>query len=273
MYIAPELDLLIGDNIYDVTQWIASTPRLWRYDDSQSYWGGQEWDLGAGWAKSLAMSSTGWPQGVQKLAVAADLLPPQERKKLFTHYDVAGHVPDVGRFVMGDPMCMTTRRKKRAPTLVTSIVVNMSANFNVPASEFVNLGAAFASVINDLEEAGRRVELMVVHASRVQNSKEVCHGWWVKRAGDPLDLDQLAFAIAHPASFRRIGFAMRERTNPQYQLSNYGYTDKLSKSMIARLGVAEDAVIFDAADMWHVDTKSAFMAANAVARKIKDHTK
>jgi hypothetical protein len=32
----------------------------------------------------------------------------------------------------------------------------------------------------------------------------------VKRAGEPVDLDRLAYAVAHPAFFRRLGFRFME---------------------------------------------------------------
>lgn len=263
-----ENDLLIGENIYDVTEWLRTTPRTWRYKESEDpYSRAMDWDLNAGWQASLDMSETGWYAGVHKIHTLMAALPPQERKKLYTHWDTSGDYGDLNRALRGDPLPMASRRKRRAASLVTTIVVNMSANCSVPAQDFVNLGVAFASVINTLENEGRRVELLVVHSSQCGN-KNITHGWWVKKANHPLDLDQLAFAIAHPASFRRIGFAMRERSDPSVQCGHYGYTTNLPKQMVERMCLPDDTIILNAADLWHTHTKTPEAAVAAVSKLV-----
>lgn len=260
--------LIIGEDILDVTEWLRRTPRTWSYQESVTGDDGYQWTLDVTYAQALNMSTTGWPEGVAKLRKGLDSLPHQERPRWRTTYDVSGHYGDLSRALVGDPLNMVSNHKRRAKSPITTLVLNMSANCNVPASHFVNLGIAFASAIDNLEDQGRRVELLLVHSSFVTR-ENVTHGWWVKKARDPLDLDQLAFAVAHPAAFRRIGFAMRERTDRTLQCPGYGYTTGLPKEVLEKLALPEDTVVFDASDMWRTDTATPEQAIAAVSRKLQ----
>lgn len=257
----------MGDDIHDVTQWLSRTPRAWRYrfseDEGET---SPSWDLNMGWAKALLASVFGWPEGRAKIGEGLALLPMQTRRKRETVYDLGGHMVDVPRMLAGDPLHMMSSRKRKRPTLVMSIVVNLSMNANVPADVCVNLGVALASMINALEDEGRRVELTLVHNSYV-HSTEVCTGWTVKLPNQPLDLDQLAFAIAHPAAFRRIGFAMRERTAQHLQCEWYGSSTAVSPTMRKELNLPEDAVVIDAPDLWY-ECSTPASARAALAEKL-----
>jgi hypothetical protein len=73
-----------------------------------------------------------------------------------------------------------------------------------------NFGVAVAQYVGQLERSGTRVELLGAICSEVSGTR-VAHVWTVKRADQPFDLAVAAFSIGHPAMFRRIGFALRER--------------------------------------------------------------
>jgi hypothetical protein len=257
----------MGEDIHDVTQWLSRTPRAWRYDYSENDEDTSHgWDLNVGWSGALLLSVLGWPEGRAKIGEGLADLPQVERAQRYTKYDVSGDRPDIQRMLAGDPMHMVSRPKRRVEQPITTIVLNMAMNVNVSSTSCVNLGVAMASMIDAIENRGQRVELTVVHNSML-NSIEVCTGWGVKQARDPLDLDQLAFAIAHPASFRRIGFAMRERTDPRQQVSWYGSSMALSPTMRERLGLPTDALVIDAPDLWYKCSTPASARA-ALAEKL-----
>ena len=64
-------------------------------------------------------------------------------------------------------------------------------------------------LIDLLEQSGKRVELDLVHGSRVSKAS-IRARVRVKDSNAPLDIERIAFAIAHPASFRRIAFSIWE---------------------------------------------------------------
>jgi hypothetical protein len=75
-----------------------------------------------------------------------------------------------------------------------------------------NFGTAVARYINQLEAENVRVEVIGMIVSNVRGQR-VAHSWTLKRASQPLDLAVLSFSIGHPAMFRRLGFALRERSH------------------------------------------------------------
>jgi hypothetical protein len=82
------------------------------------------------------------------------------------------------------------------------------------------------AAIDQIESAGRRVDLIVAMMAQQGNLRNVI-GWQVKQADDHADLAAIAFSIAHPASLRRIGFAMYERTKSPTWMG-YGQPGKMT---------------------------------------------
>jgi hypothetical protein len=74
----------------------------------------------------------------------------------------------------------------------------------------MNRGAAILSVIDSIENMGTSIELAVTNTSRSQGVY-IQTQTLVKRSGEHIDFDAIAFASAHPSMFRRIGFATWER--------------------------------------------------------------
>jgi hypothetical protein len=104
-----------------------------------------------------------------------------------------------------------------------------------------NFGTAVAQYVNQLETDGVRVELIGMIVSLVQG-RRVAHSWTVKAADQPLDLAVVAFSIGHPAMFRRLGFALRERSGAPYDPS-YGRT--VPAEMRDLIGPAPGTVILN----------------------------
>jgi hypothetical protein len=123
---------------------------------------------------------------------------------------------DVGRFLSGEPECFGTEIADGGSISrpVVKIVANLAASGAVtPQSLFIR-GAAIVAAIDILEALGRRVEAWVAHGSaRSKGSDSQSHETHVlvKRADQPLDVDRLAFAVAHPACLRRLCFSIMEQ--------------------------------------------------------------
>lgn len=205
------------DSLSELGEYIARTPRTWTIDASEKNKSSEDWDLNAGYAASVEMARNGWLEGAEKI---------QEALKAFTpmtpqpdcKVDFYGFRPHVPRFCAGAPDNMI--RHDYTPTMgcgrVLTLIVPVTIQCYVDARCASNFGVAVAQYVNQLETQGTRVELIGCLASdyEYQNPRsfQVSHTWTIKRADQPLDLAVVAFSIGHPAMFRRLGFALNERS-------------------------------------------------------------
>lgn len=182
------------------------------------------WDLNAGYDGALKLAHDGWEEGMEAMDKALQAIIPAVGHDPRWGWSVIGSSPNIGRFLHGHPKSMRNRRKKQmGSTPVLHIVVNCAASCAVGAEQMANYGAAIVGLIDRIENTGKRVHLDVVNATHVNNDIRLSFGWNVKRACEHVDLAAVAFSIAHPASFRRIGLAMMERSHPDCQTYGYGH--------------------------------------------------
>jgi hypothetical protein len=200
------------ESLAEMGAWIERTPRQWTCKDSVTAFPAQAWDLGAGYDSAVSMAKGGWLEGASRAQEALKTLKaltPEPRNRI----DFAGYRPHVQRAIAGDMKSMVRKVKVRADNgrgRVLTLIVPVNATAWVGAEAMANFGVAVAQYINQLERDNVRVEVIAAMTSKVS-------GWRVsacvriKHASQPLDLAVMAFAIGHPAMFRRLGFAIRER--------------------------------------------------------------
>lgn len=185
----------------------------------------QSWDLSAGYSGAMAMARDGWHEGVENLDAKLHAIIPAAGHEPRWGYAVTGGSININRYLQGHPKSMRNRRKKQmgsAPVL--HIVVNGTASCMVNADQMANYGTALVGLIDRLENSGKRVHLDVVFVTYMpSNNGRLACGWNVKRASEAVDLSAVAFSIGHPAAFRRIGFALMERSPSAYMDYGYGY--------------------------------------------------
>jgi hypothetical protein len=136
------------------------------------------------------------------------------------------------------------------------MVIHPMTNASVTAYEFLTMGTAMALVIDQLEASGRRVELDVAFLRELRPSKWSLDGWKIKSADEHLDFGTLAFSLAHPASSRRLSFALRERTPREQQVDDYGCSRSITPEHL-RLIDAENALCINMHYSDCKDTRSA----------------
>jgi hypothetical protein len=214
------------DSLPDLERWLQSTPKVWGASSSTSMGREQAWDLGADWSGALEMSHKGWGKGAELVrSIASRILakPSSERAPKWG-YDVAGDIPDVGRFMAGRPDNMRRRKKTFGQSPIITICVNQSVSGGTTAEAFRNYGAALLATIDQIEASGRRVELWSGFAALLGNKRDKLGSALtrIKAADEPVDLGALAFGVAHPAFFRRLGFAILERTPADHETWGYG---------------------------------------------------
>lgn len=208
-------------------QWVDSTPRTWPYKSSQADGRQYSWDLNAGYEGALKLARDGWQEGAQSMANALVRLPAIDTVPELSHA-VAGFLPDVGRYCTGMPDCMWNLDEQQGSKPVLSLAVEVSANCNIDAQAMSNYGLAIARYVDEMESAGMRVEVIAAICAN-ENGERLVYSWTVKDAGDAMNLADMAFSIGHPACFRRIGFAMIERSDAK-PCSSYGYAEAIKAS-------------------------------------------
>lgn len=265
----------------DWTAWTnyATAPALPGFpaDGSTAHRPRKSWDLSAGWDGACAMAtSTGWPEGRARMAKAVegaatlarfDTTPAAERW-------VAGAYPIVPIAIAGDPCAMvmpadldTSRRP------IVRVVCNTSRSASVPADAIANLFGAVLSCVDAMEAAGQSVELTTLQTYSGPLSADPARGLpagkgvivasiMLKRAGEPLELDRVAFALAHPAQSRRLGFRFLERQPGGHGIAGtYGWPTDLPGNAIEPGTIYIPAQLGDWAD---VCADPAFALAHAL---------
>lgn len=234
---------LFGDDLPSTVDWLRANSGNWPERSSQESGHGLSWDLGVGWEGALRLARDGWPEGVRLVEMAAAEVQANARTSTL-RYDVAGEFPDVARYAAGDPFNMISRRQQKMNHPVVHIIVNPNCSAAVGAEKFAQYGGALAALVDQIENTRRRVELDVLAVNSHQGRGRSRVGWKVKRASDALDLGAVAFSIAHPAAFRRLVFALWERTPRNYHTYGYGTVTDITRKDAEHLDAGE-AVLFD----------------------------
>ena len=211
------------DSVAEFARHLENAPPTWKARQSSKTRAENSWDLKAGYNGAWDMARYGWPEGAKRAQSALKQLrvktPAPDQKP-----DFYGHRPHVPRFCAGAPDSMI----RHAPALSdkTGAVVTLYVPINAPcmtrAANMANFGVALAQYVNQMQREGVRVELWAGCANHFDDMR-LAYSVRVKRADQPLDLAVLAFAIGHPAMFRRLGFAMLERSEAREDPS-YGYS-------------------------------------------------
>jgi hypothetical protein len=208
-------------SLREMGEYIATTPKTWGANYSVNECLSQT--LNATYDDAVRMARLGWLDGAKNAAHALKAFAPATPAP-DTVRDICGFRPHVPAFCAGAPDSMI-RHAKRADTgagRVLTLAVPVNASAATSAQAMSNFGLGVAQYVNQLEADGVRVELIACIVSTVSGVR-VAHAWTVKKADQPIDLAVVSFAIGHPAAFRRLGFALRERCSAAED-PGYGYS-------------------------------------------------
>ncbi len=175
---------------------------------------------GVSFDDAVTMAQKGWLDAADKAKTLTDNLVNKvvqliELPQLV--YDVEGIDFDLSRVLDGEPEAwyrFETKTVQGAGTDLIHIVINCSVSAGVDCDAIIRRGAMIVALIELLEYAGKKVTVSMLGVFGSNSDKDKYEGYsyqvTIKRAGMPLDVPFLMFAIAHPASFRRLGFRMAE---------------------------------------------------------------
>jgi len=199
------------DSVAELARYVKDTPNRWGSTQSEKNPPEKSWDLGLGYKRAWELARDGWPEGAKQAQELLKALA-QATPRPDVQNDFYGHMPHVPRFCAGAPdsMIRHTKDPRAGMGKVLTLYVPVNALASVSGEHMRNFGLGVAQYINQLETEGKRVEVHGALCSLVSGWR-VTHTWRIKSADQPLDLAVLAFGIGHPAMFRRLGFALRER--------------------------------------------------------------
>ena len=183
-------------------------------------------DSGDGWSGTASMDETvqlatfGWEQGLRRMTAIKDRVLAKVQTKVLRPlpvYDTTGDMIDVGAFLGGQPECFVTmqdtdQKGEGFGRKVVSILCNISVLGDVKSSQIFNRGAGVVAALEVLETNGYSVE--AVACSSIDGFTGGCGQMYIetgiKGAGETLDADLMAFAMANPSAHRRLMFGARE---------------------------------------------------------------
>lgn len=174
------------------------------------------YNVTASYEDAMRLAREGWAEGRDQVAALARTLSGIVASKITRQtctWDVTGDVVDIGRFCEGCPENMIRfedTEEKGAGKLLT-LGASFSAASNIPAGEIIRRGAVLCALADTLESVGHRVEIIITHTVRDSGSDRHGTTITIKRHGDPVDVDRLAFLLCHPDMLRRIHFSAEER--------------------------------------------------------------
>jgi len=181
--------------------------------------GDRSWAGTDSFEEAMKLAREGWAEGLKDISDLSEEIwdvVGQEIKKQDFHYDVQGCVLDVDRFLVGEPENMIEFHEEEeiGHGKIVKIRVNNVASCGVSAKTMFLRGAAVVALIDALEKLGFSCEVYTADAlaRRWRGDEEVLqYEVELRGPGDVLDMDRLAFGLAHPSWLRRMVFSAMEQ--------------------------------------------------------------
>lgn len=192
--------------------------RTWKDFNCSSHRHDKSWSGTDTFDEAVRMASiTGWPEGRELLSESFAKVSPRNQYYPTVEFSVAGSYPCVPIYCSGDPQCMVSDpgADHRTSKPIIRIDYNHWIHVGVTIKDMMLRGAAVLSLAKRLEEQGISTELRIIGNTREgDGDRERTWRYSIvyKKAGEYLDVDRAAYALAHPSAMRRLAFALLEQT-------------------------------------------------------------
>lgn len=207
-------------DMHELIDYVETVDSEWRLshhhrDDHESDWTPHSW------AETQELARYGWTEGTKRMVDIQSALPEigaVRRGRI--SYDYVGSRPSVQRYVAGEPKSMVRVRKTRELPVVC-IRANGWLSWKVTSEEMANWSVGLVSLLDSLDNMGVMAELMVTYRSEGRSARGTTRPGYqttnvmVRTAGQPIDIDRLAFVFGNTSWARRYMFG--------YMESNKGY--------------------------------------------------
>lgn len=214
-----DMHSLYFDDLAEAAHFARSTPRTDGAPEISRRPNDYDWDFGCDWDTALE-----YAEGKRYWAGADDLMAKMEltdklaaKAKLpRISRELVGGSVNVGAYLSGHPRHM--RRRQPQPAVdrpVLTIGVSLSISHCVTANARLNMGAAVLSAVDALERSGYRCEIIAYARYGAAGMDDDTSGWVnieyvLKKPDQRWNPSAVAFALAHPAFFRRMTLGIQE---------------------------------------------------------------
>lgn len=194
----------------------ASLPPIEAWDRSRTV-GEAEWYGTTTFPDAMDLARKGWTSGAQRVEEMYRRMygvVGEKVKRIDFEYGVSGSVVDVGRFCAGEPECFMefSEQLVDGPGRVITVTVNMFVSGGIDEKTIFLRGAGILTLVEALEEAGYSVALQGrTYLANKSKTKTADFIFPIKRAGEAIEIDRLAFVFCHQAFSRRLMFSANER--------------------------------------------------------------
>jgi hypothetical protein len=193
----------------------------------EAHGGSKSWTQTKSFDHAVKLAREGWPEGRDMVAALSHAY----FEKLAAHVERSeyyraetGEDFDVALVLQGEPEAYIVEQRETVEgpgRRIVRIVFNAGGSSGISTEVLTARGAAVVALVMLLEYAGHGVEVVTVYtAGGMKYTVQTVVN--VKRADQPPDLPLLAFALAHPSTFRRIIFRVWESL-PQYLVDDCGF--------------------------------------------------
>ncbi len=231
------------------------------WGNGQSVDGTEDFTGSASFEEAQQLAISGWAEGRDAMGADVEFAKAKQAtfKRLDWEYSRAGQRVCVPSYVAGAPMHMMLLDDEDAtPLPIVRIFCDIGARFDTSAEAMTRKGAAVVALIDQIERSGQRVELIATQITDTHGQYEEQHIYiTVKESFEPLDLDRVSFAVAHPSMLRRVCFRIMEFTF-ENRVSGYGGVMKMKD-------IPEDAMYLPPmyGDKGYEDMDAALATVNA----------
>lgn len=185
------------------------------------------WSGAKNWPEALALAKEGDAKLGEKIKNESSKLASyifSTIEKSDVAYDVQGQVIDMGKYLNGDPeCCLRLDVPDSGISRVLDIGVITSVACGIEPEQIQRRGIVIATVVKTLESLGISCRLNLALCNYSDNV-EIQVWLKFKDFGEPLRLNQLAFALTSPTICRRLGFVLVEAApKPFCDLARKGY--------------------------------------------------
>jgi hypothetical protein len=269
------------DSVDELLSFVRETPVQWKnapYVSSKNP--PDDWSGNVTFDGAVDLGYKGWPEGRAKIVKTLDAAAylQQNAVRPSINFDVAGAYPIVPLAVAGDPASMVDLGDVSSQARpIVRIWLNVGASAGVHEKHIINRGTAILSHIDRLENEGKSVELTLVWTAFTDrgggDGKGLITKIVVKRAGEPLEIDRLAFVLGHPGFMRRVLFRLLETTPDLQVLSgSYGFPHDIKRADIEP-GVIYFPSLFGGRGTMYGDLSNLADALKKIGQFIDDNVK
>ena len=183
------------------------------HEPGRKFFGTHDWEV------MMKLFSTGYRAGLREIASRVEIIE-ANAERVTSQYEKqeTGILFDVAEVLEGTPECWLNFTEEPVRDVV-KIYVDVAMSAAATDECKLNRGAAIISLVDQLSESGKIVELYATMSSDVVVG-ELYTYIQCRLNTQPLDMDQLGFLFSHISSTRRLFWAVREQLTKDSRVSD-----------------------------------------------------